>query len=139
MKTIKFDNTQKKVFEVSVDGEKYTVEVSVPAFMAHGVANDTVHSKNVSRVASPIVHLPPQVPTFDKNEQGILAPMPGNITAYHKKVGDKVVMGETIVVLEAMKMYNNLSAPCDGVVKEIAFSAGDNVKKYDSLCLITRK
>jgi len=70
-------------------------------------------------------------------EQVILAPMPGNITRYVKKVGDSVKMGEVVLVLEAMKMYNNLYAPCDGVVKEIPFQPGDNVKKNDVLVRIS--
>jgi len=36
---------------------------------------------------------------------------------YRKKVGDRVKAGETVVVLEAMKMFNNLAAPCNGVIK----------------------
>ena len=127
----------KKNFEVTVDGEKYNVEVTVTECMAHKVAHETKNTRPTAKTGSPIVHLPPAVPTFEKSEIGILAPMPGSVTTYHKKVGDKVTTGETVVVLEAMKMYNNLSAPCDGVIKEIAYKAGDNVKKYDNLCLIS--
>jgi len=69
-------------------------------------------------------------------ETTITAPMPGCITKYNKGVGDSVKEGEAVVVLEAMKMYNNLYAPCDGVVKEIAFKAGDNVRKGEVVCVI---
>jgi len=72
--------------------------------------------------------------TNDKiNDHTILAPMPGIITSYAKQVGDHVKTGEVVVVLEAMKMYNNLYAPCDGAIKEIPFRPGDNVKKGDLL------
>jgi len=66
----------------------------------------------------------------------ITAPMPGCITKYNKNVGDSVKEGEAVVVLEAMKMYNNLYSPCDGVVKEIPFKAGDIVKKGEVVCRI---
>ena len=43
---------------------------------------------------------------------------------------------ETVVVLEAMKMFNNLGAPCDGIVKNVDYKAGDSVNKGDILCYI---
>ncbi len=44
----------------------------------------------------------------------MLAPMPGMIVKYLKNVGDAVSKGETVLILEAMKMENALNAPCDG-------------------------
>ena len=64
------------------------------------------------------------------------APMPGMIVKYHKQVGDAVNKGETVVILEAMKMENALQAPVGGSVKAINFSSGDSVAKDDVLCVI---
>jgi len=140
MNDIKIDltNTEKKVFEVSVDGEKFNVEVSLPVgtmSSSPNVGAISPSSNNTKTIPLPLTK-PNLEPEFKKGEQGILAPMPGSITDYAKKVGDKVKVGEVVVILEAMKMYNNLYAHCDGVVKEIPFKAGDNVKKYDVLCVI---
>jgi oxaloacetate decarboxylase alpha subunit/pyruvate carboxylase subunit B len=66
----------------------------------------------------------------------LLAPMPGMIIRYLKEVGDTVNKGETVVILEAMKMENALQAPADGSVKAINFSSGDSVAKDDVLCVI---
>jgi len=66
----------------------------------------------------------------------LLAPMPGMIVSYDKNIGDKVSKGETVVVLEAMKMENALGAPCDGVIKENSFKSGDTVAKGAVLCVI---
>ncbi len=66
----------------------------------------------------------------------LIAPMPGMIVRYEKQVGDLVSEGETIVILEAMKMENALSAPVDGTVKSIRFSSGDTVAKEEVLCVI---
>jgi oxaloacetate decarboxylase alpha subunit/pyruvate carboxylase subunit B len=66
----------------------------------------------------------------------VLAPMPGMVIKYEKKVGDAVNEGETIVVIEAMKMENALPAPAGGVVKKINFSSGDSVAKGDVLAVI---
>ncbi len=66
----------------------------------------------------------------------LVAPMPGMIVNYEKQVGDEVSEGETVVVLEAMKMENALPAPCSGTVKAINFNSGDSVAKSDVLCVI---
>ncbi len=64
------------------------------------------------------------------------APMPGMIVKYEKKVGDTVSEGETVVILEAMKMENALSAPAGGTVQAINYASGDSVAKGDVLCVI---
>jgi pyruvate carboxylase subunit B len=62
--------------------------------------------------------------------------MPGMIVRYLKPVGDTVDKGETVVILEAMKMENALIAPAGGTIKAINFSTGDSVAKDDVLCVI---
>jgi pyruvate carboxylase subunit B len=66
----------------------------------------------------------------------LAAPMPGMIVKYDKKVGDAVNEGETVVILEAMKMENALAAPASGTVKAINYASGDSVAKGDVLCVI---
>ncbi len=58
------------------------------------------------------------------------------IVKYVKNVGEKVSEGETVVVLEAMKMENALPSPTNGTVKAINFSSGDSVKKGDVLAIV---
>ena len=64
------------------------------------------------------------------------APMPDMIISYEKNVGDSINEGETVVILEAMKMENALPAPASGTIKSINFSSGDSVAKGDVLCVI---
>jgi oxaloacetate decarboxylase alpha subunit/pyruvate carboxylase subunit B len=64
------------------------------------------------------------------------APMPGMIVSYEKNVGDAVSEGETVLILEAMKMENALAAPCSGTVQAINYKSGDSVGKGDTLCVI---
>jgi oxaloacetate decarboxylase alpha subunit/pyruvate carboxylase subunit B len=64
------------------------------------------------------------------------APMPGMIVKYQKNVGDAVSEGETVVVLEAMKMENALPAPVGGTIKAVNFASGDSVQKNDVLAVI---
>jgi oxaloacetate decarboxylase alpha subunit/pyruvate carboxylase subunit B len=58
------------------------------------------------------------------------------IVKYLKQVGDAVSKGETVVILEAMKMENALTAPVDGTIKAIGYSSGDSVAKDAVLCVI---
>lgn len=58
------------------------------------------------------------------------------IVSYEKNVGDEISEGETILILEAMKMENALPAPCSGTVQAINYKSGDSVAKGDTLCVI---
>jgi len=66
----------------------------------------------------------------------IYAPMPGIILKINKSVGDKIIENESVLILEAMKMENDLRAPESGFIKKIFFSEGNTVEKGDKLFLI---
>ena len=66
----------------------------------------------------------------------LTAPMPGMIVKYAKQEGDAVNEGETVVILEAMKMENALPSPASGTIKSLNFSSGDSVAKGDVLAVI---
>ena len=57
----------------------------------------------------------------------VASPMPGLLIKLPFAVGDKVTSGATLAIVEAMKMQNELQAPCDGVVKKINFKEGEQV------------
>jgi 3-methylcrotonyl-CoA carboxylase alpha subunit len=63
----------------------------------------------------------------------LTAPMPGKVVSYHAKVGDKVKRGQTLAVMEAMKMEHALQAPHDGVVTELLYAVGDQVAEGGEL------
>ena len=64
------------------------------------------------------------------------APLPGNIFAIKVKEGDAVKSGDVLIVIEAMKMENEVCAPCDGVVKQLAVSKGAMVATGDTLVVL---
>jgi oxaloacetate decarboxylase alpha subunit/pyruvate carboxylase subunit B len=66
----------------------------------------------------------------------LTAPMPGMIVKYEKQVGDSVAKGETVLILEAMKMENALPAPVSGTIQAINFGSGDSVAKNAVLAVI---
>ena len=66
-------------------------------------------------------------------EGAVISPMPGTILKVNVKVGDAVKAGDSVVILEAMKMENDITAPKDGVVKALYVEAGQTVAKDDAL------
>jgi propionyl-CoA carboxylase alpha chain len=81
-----------------------------------------------------------EVPRFvDPAEQvsagSLLAPMPGTVIAVEVSTGDEVTSGQTLLVLEAMKMQHSISAPGDGVV-EVAVAVGQQVAAGDVLAVV---
>ena len=66
----------------------------------------------------------------------VTAPLPGTITEVKVKVGDTVKDGDTVVVLEAMKMQNNIEAECNGTVTAVMVDKGDTVMEGDALITI---
>ncbi|MEF8823395.1 MAG: pyruvate carboxylase subunit B [Desulfohalobiaceae bacterium] len=64
------------------------------------------------------------------------APMPGMIIRYEVQEGDSVNEGDVLLILEAMKMENSITAPSSGTVREVRFKEGDNVQKGDVLAVV---
>ena len=66
----------------------------------------------------------------------VVAPLPGTINEIKVKVGDKVNAGDTVVILEAMKMQNNIEAETTGTITSINVNKGDAVMEGDTLVTI---
>ena len=131
-------------FDVYVDDTYYLVEVS-----EKGGAPRVVRSAPIAEAPRPAAPAPAPVktapapapkpaPDAASSAEGtpIQAPMPGMFVKYEKQVGDKVAIGETVLVLEAMKMYNNIPSPVEGTVAATPFAAGATVAKGDVLIVI---
>jgi len=130
-----------RTFNVFVDNEYFNVEVdptgemsTVPAASVAGPVAATPAPAQAT-VSAPAQAAPEPV-AAPADGTLVLAPMPGMIVKYEKKSGDIVKKGDSIVVLEAMKMENALVAPCDGTVQGIKFASGDSVAKGAVLCVI---
>jgi pyruvate carboxylase subunit B len=131
-----------RTFNVFVDNEHFSVDVdptgeapvvSMPMRAATPVATAVAAAAPPLAAAAPA---PAEPPAHTGPGTLLMAPMPGMIVKYEKNIGDKVSKGDTIVVLEAMKMENALPSPCDGTVQAINFKSGDNVAKGAALCVI---
>ena len=64
---------------------------------------------------------------------GLAAPMPGKVVSFSVKAGDIVTKGQTLAVMEAMKMEHTIAAPADGTVEELLFAPGDQVAEGAAL------
>ena len=131
-------------FDVFVDDRYFEVEVQEPEGMpmvSYMPQMPFAASSRVARPARPSTPAPaapaPAAPTAaDIEGTSLTAPMPGMIVKYLKAIGEPVEKGDKVVILEAMKMENALSAPEGGKIKSINFSIGDSVAKGDVLCVI---
>ena len=131
-------------FNVFVDNDFFSVDVDPIGGSPIAISAQPVQPQAPVAQAPAAAPAQPAAPTPEKkaaapSQSGtlLLAPMPGMIVKYEKKVGDSVQKGETVVVLEAMKMENALPAPCDGTISAIDFDSGDSITKGAVLCVIS--
>ena len=111
---------------LTVNGEEYTVQMEKqpePEKVKPAVAAASDDAPATSKAA------------VNKNN-AIKAPLPGVITDIQVAVGDEVKAGDTVIVLEAMKMANALQAEKDGKVTAICVKIGESVMEDDALVVI---
>ncbi|MBA4603322.1 biotin/lipoyl-containing protein [Thermoactinomyces mirandus] len=121
-------------FRVNVDGQFFEVEVEeITADAAAPVKTAVNPASPVTASAAPKQEVAPSKPATNGNSNGIYAPMPGNILSVKVKEGEQVKAGQVLMVLEAMKMENEIVAPKDGVIDKIYTAAGQSVSTNDPL------
>ena len=118
------------VADVTVNGEQYKVEMEPE--------KEPEKAKVVRPVAAPAA-----APSSDSQgsrpvnaNNAVKAPLPGTIIEILVNVGDEVKAGDTVVVLEAMKMANNLTAEKAGKVTAVCVQPGQSVMEDDALVVI---
>lgn len=117
--------------KVEVNGTSYNVELArkkKTVFSRPAIAK----AKNAPAKATPSVTKPATATVG----HGVKSPLPGVIIAIKCAVGDSVKKGDVIVVLEAMKMENNINADSDGVVSAIPVKQGDSVLEGADLVVL---
>lgn len=127
-----------KMFRVVVNGNEYQVgieelqkEIPAPATGVKTPPAPQAEKPKEIRRSEPVK------PAASNDPGGnIVAPMPGTILRVDVSTGDAVVKGQTILILEAMKMENEILASTDGVVKQLNVSQGASVNPGDILVVI---
>ncbi|KPJ97334.1 MAG: carboxylase [Desulfobacterales bacterium SG8_35] len=149
-KTVPVMGENLRKFNVLVDGEYFEVEVEDPggapsiSYVRQAAPQAAPRPAPVSqaapapaKAAPPVAKEPAPAVVDDSGGTPLIAPMPGMIVGVDKKEGDTVNAGETVLILEAMKMENALAAPTSGTITKINLGVGDHVAKNDILCVIT--
>ncbi len=139
-----------KEFKYTIDGKEYHVAIG-------GVSGDYVADVTVNGETFQVQMEKPEEPEKKKVEldkpveeasddaapaaqvnaaNAVKAPLPGTITSIEVAVGQEVKAGDTVVVLEAMKMQNSIEAEKDGKVTAIAVKVGQAVLEDDPLVVV---
>lgn len=113
-----------KTYNITVNGVTYTVNVEEVSGDT-AVASAPMAAPKAAPVAAP--KAPSAAPKAAAGTVSVKAPMPGNILKVNFKAGDSVKKGDVLVVLEAMKMENDVCAPQDGVVASVEVAQGTTV------------
>jgi len=113
-----------KQYTITVNGVSY--DVTVEEKNGGVVSAPKAVEKSAPAAAAPVASAP-QAAAKEGNV-AVSAPMPGKILAVKAKEGDSVKAGDVLLVLEAMKMENDIVAPQDGVVASINVKVGDSVE-----------
>ena len=135
---VEITDVEGKIARVNVNGIPFEIEMQKPinaakhpelAAIRRGsaapIAAPATDTPTVAPAAAPVEKPQPAAPAGAGNP--VKAPLPGTINAINVKVGDKVNVGDVVIVLEAMKMQNNIEAESAGTVTSILVNQGDSV------------
>lgn len=117
-----------KKYNVTVNGTKYEVTLE---------AVDASEVKTVAPAAPAAPATPAPAPAAaPANGETVSSPMPGTILSVNVSNGSAVKKGDVLLILEAMKMENEILAPCDGTVASVNVTKGSSVETGAVLCVI---
>lgn len=119
---------ENSIAQVAVNGSNYEVELvnneEEVTFTANPVAKPAAAAPKKTVTASAPVNKPA---AGGSGAGAVKSPLPGIIVGVSVSVGDSVKKGQTVAVLEAMKMENSINAPKDGTVTSISVNPGDSI------------
>ncbi|MBQ4562844.1 MAG: biotin/lipoyl-binding protein [Lachnospiraceae bacterium] len=122
-----------KMYRVNVNGTVY--EITLEVVDAAEVKAAPAPAAAPAPVAAPAPAAAPVA--APANGEKISAPMPGTILSVNVSNGSVVKKGDVLMVLEAMKMENEIMAPCDGTVSAVSVSKGASVESGALLCVLS--
>jgi len=140
-----------KKYRVFVDGIEYLVEVEESEFGIYSIKLGEkeakirieevldIKRKEKEEIKRKDIKIERKIEkkTIMRGEDTILtAPMPGKVIEVIAKSGSEVKLGDPVIILEAMKMKNEISAPIDGIIKEIRVKEGENLESGDIIAVI---
>ena len=139
---VEIQDIEGNIANVTVNGIPFEVEMKQPVKAGkqkvklseeRRVKSEESNSSSATNASSATTTQPAAAAASDKP---VVAPLPGTINEIKVKVGDKVNAGDTVVILEAMKMQNNIEAETSGTITSIVVNKGDAVMEGDTLVTI---
>ena len=126
-----------KKFNVTVNGTTYEVEVE-EVKAAGGAPKAAAPAPKAAPAPAPKAAAPAPAAKVaaGAGEHSIDAPMPGKVVKLVAEEGATVKAGDVLLILEAMKMQNEITADADGTVKKFNVAAGQSVKAHESLVIL---
>ena len=112
-----------KKYRVTVNGTVYEIELE-----------ELIGTAPAPAAAAPAAPAP--AAAAPEGGEQVTAPMPGTILSINVAAGDTVKRGQVLMILEAMKMENEIMCPCDGKVVSVNTSKGSSVESGTLLCVI---
>jgi biotin carboxyl carrier protein len=133
-----------KKYKFTIRGNEYQVQVnSFEDNIAEVDVNGTIYQveleQEIKTTKTPKLVRSKPIPTRESTPEPasrlskVIAPLPGTILKLNTKEGDEVKKGDVLLIMEAMKMENNIQAEVNGVVKSVKVKESDNVLQGDIL------
>lgn len=116
-------------YVVTLNGKNYEVEVEETDAVITAVTDAAPAAPAAAAPVAPAAAAPAPAaaPAAAAEGQKVLSPMPGTILSVNVNVGSSVKAGDILLILEAMKMENEIVAPCDGTVRQLTVQKGSTV------------
>ena len=136
MYNVVIGDIEENIAHVEVNGTHYTVEMEKKPKSAPAPKPVVRPVAKPAAAAAPAAAAPAAKPAAGGAKSGVKSPLPGVILDIKVNVGDEVKKGQTIIILEAMKMENSINADKDGKVAAINVSKGESVLEGTDLVII---
>ena len=140
---VEIQDIEGNIANVTVNGIPFEVEMKQPVKAGKQKVKLSGEQKESAPTATSTATATPASTTAAASQPAaaasgkpVVAPLPGTINEIKVKVGDKVNAGDTVVILEAMKMQNNIDAETSGTITSINVNKGDAVMEGDTLVTI---
>ena len=131
---VSINSVEDNIADVTVNGTQYEVEIEGKASKVSKITNPTPSTSSAATTAEVIS----TAKAAAKKSAGtaVKSPLPGVIVDLKVREGDQVKAGQHLLILEAMKMENNVDSDKEGTVAEIRVGTGDSVLEGDVLIVI---
>lgn len=124
------------VYTMLVDGKSYEAHIFEEDDAWHILMQGTLYSAQVMDEREKRLKAAASGAAGDEGEYVLRAPMPGLIVKVPVKEGDEIKKGDVLVILESMKMQNELKAPRDGKVKRVQVKQGESVEQKQTMMVV---